>query len=166
MLAQALSKTSGKGAVEPSGSVGLVPVFAHACVHGQRDAEPGRAGHQFGHGRAQCVRVPFRDLEYQFVVHLHDHARPRETSRQHPINVDHGAFDDIGGRALHRGVDGGALGILAPRVIPGIYVRQIQPAPENGLHKTPIMGLTPGSVRVNLHRGMALLKEKLGVSDE
>jgi RNA polymerase sigma-70 factor (ECF subfamily) len=24
-------------------------------------------------------------------------------------------------------------------------------------------GLTPGSVRVNLHRGMAMLKEKLGL---
>ena len=25
-------------------------------------------------------------------------------------------------------------------------------------------GLTPGSVRVNLHRGMALLRQKLGLS--
>jgi len=27
-------------------------------------------------------------------------------------------------------------------------------------------GLSPGSVRVNLHRGMKMLREKLGVSDE
>ncbi len=45
---------------------------------------------------------------------------------------------------------------LAMRLIEGMTGPEIAEA----------TGLTPGSVRVNLHRGMALLKEKLGVSDE
>jgi RNA polymerase sigma-70 factor, ECF subfamily len=36
----------------------------------------------------------------------------------------------------------------------------------NGPEIAAVTGLEPGSVRINLHRGMKLLREKLGIADE
>ena len=40
------------------------------------------------------------------------------------VHLDHSQLDDIGRRALDWGVDGGALGKLAPDPVGVVYVRQ------------------------------------------
>ena len=86
--------------------------------------------------------------------------------RRHPvvelaISVDRPGDDDPGdeigqvdlANALHRlGAEDRAL--VALRYLADLDSTEI----------ADLTGLTPGSVRVNLHRGMALLKEKLGVT--
>ena len=44
---------------------------------------------------------------------LKEHARAELGAGQYARQLDHGALDDIGGAALDRGVDGGALGEAA-----------------------------------------------------
>ncbi len=60
------------------------------------------------------VGLGLRGFEHQFVVHLQQHLRVASPAcAQRARHADHGAADDVGGGALDRGVDRGALGELA-----------------------------------------------------
>ena len=48
-------------------------------------------------------------LEYQFVMHLQQHARRKSPSLQRILHADHGAANDVGRRTLDWRIDGGAL---------------------------------------------------------
>ena len=73
--------------------------------------------------------------------------------------------DDVAG-AIHP--EGGALGVLAAiRRLPEAYRETLVLRLVEGMTGPEIAertGLTPGSVRVNLHRGMQMLRETLGGS--
>ena len=47
----------------------------------------------------------FGRFEDQFVMHLQQHARRSFLVRQRARHPDHGAADDVGGRALDRRID-------------------------------------------------------------
>ena len=83
----------------------------------------------------------FGDFEDEFIVHLHDHhgviRLVTVIARQPGVHVDHGALDDVGGAALHRGVDGGAFGSTATRVIARADFRQVETTAEDGLDGQP-----------------------------
>jgi hypothetical protein len=53
------------------------------------------------------------DFEEQFVVDLQDHARLELALGELAVDGDHGQLDEVGGGALQRRVDGGALGEAA-----------------------------------------------------
>ncbi len=70
----------------------------------------------------------------------------------------------VGGRRENFGDDGTAI-LAAIRSLPGAYCETLILRLVEGMTGPEIAartGLTPGSVRVNLHRGMQMLREKLG----
>ena len=58
-------------------SVGFVPVRAHAGIHLEGNGQIGRGTHPGHDLRAHLVDRILVDLEYEFVMHLHDHAGRR-----------------------------------------------------------------------------------------
>ena len=87
--------------------VRLQPVPARAHFHFQRHAagqQQGRShqllyfggdvGHLLGHG-----------VEHEFVVYLQYHLGAELLLAQPVVNINHGHFDDVGGRALDGGVE-------------------------------------------------------------
>ena len=72
-------------------------------------------------------------LEHQLVVHLHDEPGCEALAGEPAIHGDHRHLDEIGGGALHRRVDRGALRALAPRRRAALDLGQPQPAAEHGL---------------------------------
>ena len=50
---------------------------------------------------AGCLDLLVRHLEHQFVMHLQQHLRGEPRLRERRLHADHGAADDVGGRALH-----------------------------------------------------------------
>jgi RNA polymerase sigma-70 factor (ECF subfamily) len=85
-----------------------------------------------------------------------DYHRRRHDSAQLP--------DDLGHEALPTAEAREAL--AAVRALPEAYAETLLMRLMEGMTGAEIAartGLTPGSVRVNLHRGMALLRKRLGV---
>ena len=63
--------------VHPTDSVGLVPVQASTDIHLQGHTQAGGRRHQFTDSEARLFQQSLGHLEYQLIVHLHDHAHPR-----------------------------------------------------------------------------------------
>ena len=80
---------------------------------------------------------------------------PRRAVAAPGIHGDHGALDDVGGRALHRRVDRGALRGLLELLVARVDVRQIEPAAEHGLDVALRLGLRARLLHVALHAGIA-----------
>ena len=77
-----------------------------SCTAGMAAPSPSRAGSPASSRSTSVVR----HLEDQLVVDLQQHPRRRALAlRQRRLHADHGAADDVGGRALDRRVDRGAL---------------------------------------------------------
>jgi RNA polymerase sigma-70 factor, ECF subfamily len=75
--------------------------------------------------------------------------------------------EELGGRTPHPGEAAQALEAI--RALPEAYRETLAMRLVEGMSGPEIAertGLTPASVRVNLHRGMKLLRERLGASDE
>ncbi len=87
-------------------------------------------------------------------MHLHDHEGIDAALFDPLVERDHRALDDVRCRALHRRIDGGALGVLAPRGIAGFDLRKVQTSPEHSLHVAPFPRPLPGLVHELLHTGI------------
>ena len=59
------------------------------------------------------VHFLLRNFKHQFVMDLQQHARPQFALAHLGVDADHGQLDQVGGGALQRGVDRGALGEAA-----------------------------------------------------
>src|SRR5690606_3050572 len=94
-------------------------------------------------------------LEHQLVVHLHDHAGIDTALPKPAVDADHRPLDDVGRRPLHRGVDGRALGVLAPLVVACLDIRDVETPPEHRLHITLFARPLTGLVHVALYAGIA-----------
>ena len=68
---------------------------------------------------------------------------------------NHGAFDEVGGGALHGGVDGGALGAGAGVGVFGADVGQVEAAAEQGFYVALGGGFFFGALHVFGHAGVA-----------
>src|SRR5207248_322027 len=66
-------------------------------------------------------------------------------------NPYHGEFDDIGGRALNRRVDRGALGHTAPHAVPRIDFRMLADAAEQCSSHSEVARETETILDVALH---------------
>ena len=88
-------------------------------------------------------------------MHLHHEPRRQLLAPQPAVHLDHRALDDVGGRALHRGVDRAALGVLSQLAVARPDLRQVQPAAEHGLDVALLPGERAGFVHVALHAGVA-----------
>ena len=87
-------------------------------------------------------------------MHLHDQVDIRFI-HQPGIHRQHCTLDDVGGGALHRGIDRGTLGILAALAVAGFDIGDIQAASEYGLHISLFTGLFTGLFHVSLHPRIA-----------
>src|ERR1700736_6472705 len=89
-------------------------------------------------------------------MHLHDEPSRYRRTPQPGVDLDHGAFDDVGGRALHGRVDGAAFGILPQRLVARLDLRQVQAPSEHGFHETTFARLTARLFHVTPHPRIAL----------
>ena len=88
-------------------------------------------------------------------MHLHDHAGGALFGVQHALHFDHAHFDQVGRRALHGGVDGGALGARATRAVGAFDVGQVQAAAKYGFDIALFFGLLARALHIGLHAGVA-----------
>ncbi len=132
----------------------LVPVRAHADIHLQRHAEHGRAGHVLLDSRTDLVDGIGSHFEDEFIVHLHQQAHV--VAWLDPCgHGDHGALDDVRGRALHGRIDRRALGTGAERLVTRTEVLEVKAAAEQRLHVTVAMGLLARGIHEGAHAGIA-----------
>src|ERR1700736_4414054 len=89
-------------------------------------------------------------------MHLHDQPSWYPRTLQPGVNLDHGALDDVGGRALHGRVDGAAFGILAQRLVSRLYLRQVQASSEDRFHEAGLARLTARLFHISLYARIAL----------
>src|SRR6186713_2988755 len=102
--------------------VGFVPVGAGAHVHLERHLERSGSGHASAHRGRDLGEALLLHFQHQFVVHLHDESRAAVGPAAPRIHGDHGALDDVGGRALHGSVDRGAFGSLLELLVARVDV--------------------------------------------
>ena len=74
------------------------------------------------------------DVEEQFVVDLERHAGTQLTGGDLTVERDHGELDEVGGGALQRRVDGGALSEAAHVRVARAYVRDGADTAEVGAY--------------------------------
>src|SRR5687768_6254843 len=87
----------------------FMPVMTDSTGNFERDPERNRRAHQLQNARSHLVQLRFRNLEYQFVMHLQQHTGPAFARFEIAMNVDHCDLDDVRGTALHRCVLSGAF---------------------------------------------------------
>ena len=105
--------------------VRLQPVGPRADAHLERDAQLGVDGlHRRAHEVGDFVEFVQRDVEIEFVMHLQQDLGAKATAAQLLLEAYHSDLDEVGGRALQRGVDGVALGIAAHDGIGAVDVGQ------------------------------------------
>ena len=102
------------------------------------------------------VHLALGQFEHQFVVHLHDHLDLRLVGIQFLLHSHHGQLDEVGRRALHGGVDGGAFSPGAAGAVGGVDLGQVQAAAKHGFDIAHGFGGGLGVVHVLLYAGVAL----------
>src|SRR3984893_11080242 len=137
-------------------SVRFVPIASNTYIDFKGNRQRRRLGHvrpqRSHHGLDRLVRH-FQD---QFVMHLHDELSRYPRALQPGVDLDHGALDDVGGRALHGRIDSTALGILPQRLVARLNLRQIQASPENRFNEAAFTRLTARLFHVALHSRITL----------
>ncbi|VTR68523.1 hypothetical protein DESC_710019 [Desulfosarcina cetonica] len=129
------SRSVGFGPVLPAGHVDLQG-------HGQVPDPFHLPAHQ-GLGRLELLG---RNLEDDFVMHGKQHGGLHAIFPQGAIYMDHGQLDQIRGRSLDRGVDGGAFGKLAHGTIAAGDVGQLPDAAKQGAGLVGLVGRLDGAV--------------------
>ncbi len=89
-------------------------------------------------------------------MHLHDHFDAPLLSIQHLLHLHHAHLDQIGRRALHGRVDGGALQPRQLCALGSLDAPQLQSAPKHGFHIPLASGNFAGAFHVLLDAGVAL----------
>src|SRR3984885_9573484 len=100
----------------------IPPVGAHPHFHGQRDGESVNFFHLLADQGLDRAHFSLGDFEDQFVVNLQSHPGFQITFQQCGVDADHGQFDQVGGGALQRSVDGGAFGKASLICVPAVDV--------------------------------------------
>src|SRR5690606_35634183 len=67
---------------------------------------------------------------------------------------DHGHFDQISRRALHRRIDGGSFGSSQTRPLGATYLRQPKPSAKYSLYIALFARLAPGFVHIDSYAGI------------
>src|SRR5216684_4634284 len=89
-------------------------------------------------------------------MYLHYEPSRYPRTLQPGVHLDHGALDDVRGRALHGRVDGAAFGILTQCLVARLYLRQIQASSEHRFHEAGFARLTTRLFHVAPHARIAL----------
>jgi hypothetical protein len=94
-------------------SLDIAPVGAEAYFGDDGDGEGGYVFHFVLDQGAEFFGFGGDDVEEEFVVDLEGHAGVQFAGGDGGVDAEHGEFDEVGGGALQRGVDGGAFGEAA-----------------------------------------------------
>src|SRR5579872_6109582 len=132
-------------------SVRLIPVGSGPDLDPKRDAQLGGTCHSLANCGHDLFDGVIANLEHELIVHLHDQARRRLLALAPSVYGDHGALDDIGGRALHRCVDRCALRGLLQLAVARADIGQVEPAAIYGLDEATVPGSRAGVVHEALH---------------
>src|SRR5581483_1350099 len=108
------------------------------------DGEFGDGFHLRADERGHLVGLFRGDVEEELVVDLEGHAGAEIAAADLGVDADHGEFDEVGGGALQRCVDGGAFGKAALVGIAGVDVRDGADAAERGAHGLRAASLVKG----------------------
>ena len=103
---------------------------------------------------AHLVELGGDDVEYQFVVHLHYHARAQSAPLHLGEYPHHGHLDDVCGSALDGGIDGIALGIRPHGRAARRDVGQIAATPHAGQGIPLLAGLDNRPVQILAYVGI------------
>src|SRR5437016_14476984 len=112
------------------------------------------------------LRLPTRDLNHKFVMHLQDHAGPEPLLLQGAGNADHRDLDQVRSRTLEGGVGGGPLTKRANVVVAVLELRYVAPPSEQCLDIPPLSRLGHRAIEPGPDAGEAgevLLDESLRV---
>ena len=105
-----LSRITKQPGAADEGLVGFEPVVADTTFGDERNREADDVLHFGDDNFAHAFDFRLRDVEVQFVVHLHRHLRFEIFLLQPAVDGDHRHFDDVCGGTLYGGVDGVSLG--------------------------------------------------------
>ena len=94
--------------------VGFIPVLSCPHLYAQGHLKGGNPFHEADEVGTQPGNFILGDFQDQFVVNLQDQTALAPGLIQPALYRQHGAFDQIGSRALKRGIDGGPLRSLTP----------------------------------------------------
>ncbi|CRI63432.1 hypothetical protein THIOKS11320081 [Thiocapsa sp. KS1] len=126
--------------------MGLIPVLSRPDIDEERHRQLRSGFHRRANAPAGRLDRIGCNLEHQLVVYLHDHPNRRSLGLDPMVRRDHGALDDVGGRALHGRVDGGPLGGGAATLVAVPDLGQIKPPAEQGLDIAVLARLGAGAL--------------------
>ena len=89
-------------------------------------------------------------------MHLQQHLSLQRALIEPIVDIDHRALDDVGGSALHRRIDGGALGGLAQHAVAGMNIGQVEAATKQGLDIAFLVRQSLCLVHIAAHAGVFL----------
>ena len=110
--------------------VGFQPIVTDAALGDEGHGEVDSVLHGTDNYLADLIDLVNRDVEVQFVMHLHDHLRLQVALLEFIMNGDHGNLDDIGSRTLNGCVHGVAFGKSADGTVMRNDVGQVTLAAE------------------------------------
>ena len=147
-------------------SVRLQPIGSFADLGYQRNTQRGHHPlHTRAYKLANFCSFRTKNVEVEFVVHLQDHSAPQLTLSDFLVYSDHRQLDQVGSRALYRGIDGIPLCIAADDGIGTVYVPEESLATEQCGDVALSLGFgnTPIHIRFNPRvRGKVTFDQGLG----
>ncbi len=154
-----MASTAGRCAASPPNAPRPnCPPRAHRRAAARGACTAGSAAllhHLADHGN-RFLHLLVRHLEHQLVVHLEKHLRAELCFFQRLVHADHGAADDVGGRALDRRVDRRALLEGAKDRLRGADFGIVRAPPEQRLHIEMLAAERLGGIHVAADAGEAL----------
>lgn len=140
----------------PARSMRLIPIRPHTHFGQQRHFERCHTGHEAGDFGFEPIHFGLGHFEHQFVVDLHDHFGAPALGVEGLLHGHHAEFDEVGGGALHGGVDSGAFCASAAGAVGAVDFGQVEAAAKHGFNIALGFGLGAGVVHVLLDAGEAV----------
>src|SRR5207245_11285230 len=131
---------------EPCLPLRIDPIHSHTDTYDQMDAQDGGSLHMAFYQLRGDLRLPTRDLNHKFVMHLQDHAGPEPLLLQGAGNADHRDLDQVRSRTLEGGVGGGPLTKRANVVVAVLELRYVGSPSEQCLVIPSLVWLGSGTI--------------------
>src|ERR1700722_310193 len=97
----------------PNYSLHVAPIWTNFCIHQNRNLKFVNAFHHFLSNLGEPWNFRLGAFEKKLVMDLQNHAGLQFFFGEATIEFDHSQFDEIGSRALHGGIHGGAFRKIA-----------------------------------------------------
>jgi hypothetical protein len=105
--------------------MGFLPILADSDLHPKRHGQCCGFGHEWPDLPTYFLHRGLGYLEDKLIMDLHDELGVDAALDVPTVYADHRPLDDIGRRALHRRIDGGAFGVLPAAGIARVDLGQV-----------------------------------------